>query len=294
MPEKAKKREENKKARVMALQDIVVHIDSSPAAPGRLDYAIRLAKAHDAHLAAVYVVAVAPIHQYTEADLGPELIEAHDRFMRESAEEAKGQFDEKIARSGIAAEWRQVEGAVPEMLVLNARYADLAVVGQRMPGRLDAGAAPELPDHVVLDVGRPAVVVPFAGTPETVGKRILLAWNASRAAARATNDALPLLQAADEVRIMVINAERGIMAHGDLSGADIATHLARHGVKGEVVEVTADRGTVGDELIAQCEDFNADMMVIGSYGSFRIRELVFGGTTRRILEKMTVPVFMSR
>jgi len=278
----------------MALQDIVVHIDSSPAAPGRLDYAIRLAKAHDAHLAAVYVVAVAPIHQYTEADLGPELIEAHDRFMRESAEEAKGQFDEKIARSGIAAEWRQVEGAVPEMLVLNARYADLAVVGQRMPGRLDAGAAPELPDHVVLDVGRPAVVVPFAGTPETVGKRILLAWNASRAAARATNDALPLLQAADEVRIMVINAERGIMAHGDLPGADIATHLARHGVKGEVVEVTADRGTVGDELIAQCEDFNADMMVIGSYGSFRIRELVFGGTTRRILEKMTVPVFMSR
>jgi nucleotide-binding universal stress UspA family protein len=214
--------------------------------------------------------------------------------MRESAEEAKGQFDEKIARSGIAAEWRQVEGAVPEMLVLNARYADLAVVGQRMPGRLDAGAAPELPDHVVLDVGRPAVVVPFAGTPETVGKRILLAWNASRAAARATNDALPLLQAADEVRIMVINAERGIMAHGDLPGADIATHLARHGVKGEVVEVTADRGTVGDELIAQCEDFNADMMVIGSYGSFRIRELVFGGTTRRILEKMTVPVFMSR
>ncbi len=278
----------------MALQDIVVHIDSSPAAPDRLDYAIRLAKAHDAHLAAVYVVAVAPIHQYTEADLGPELIEAHDRFMRESAEEAKTQFDEKIARSGIAAEWRQVEGAVPEMLVLNARYADLAVVGQRMPGRLDAGAAPELPDHVVLDVGRPAVVVPYSGTPETVGKRILLAWNASRAAARATNDALPLLQAADEVRIMVINAERGIMAHGELPGADIATHLARHDVKGEVVEVTADRSTVGDELIAQCEDFKADMMVIGSYGSFRIRELVFGGTTRRILEKMTVPVFMSR
>jgi nucleotide-binding universal stress UspA family protein len=278
----------------MALKDILVHIDSSPAAPDRLDYAIRLAQANDAHLTAVYVVAVAPIHQYTEADLGPELIEAHDKFMRESAEEAKRQFDEKIGRAGIAAEWRQVEGAVPEMLVLSARYADLAVVGQRMPGRLDAGAAPELPDHVVLDVGRPAIVVPYAGAPDTVGKRILLAWNASRAAARATNDALPLLQAAEEVRIMVINAERGIMAHGDIPGADIATHLARHGIKGEVVEVTADRATVGDELITQCGSFGADMMVIGSYGSFRLRELVFGGTTRRILEKMTVPVYMSR
>ena len=84
------------------------------------------------------------------------------------------------------------------------------------------------------------------------------------------------------------------MAHGELPGDDIATHLARHGVKGEVVEVTADRSTVGDELIAQAEAFNADMMVIGSYGSFHLRELVFGRTTRRILEKMTVPIFISR
>ena len=278
----------------MTLKDILVHIDSSPAVAGRLDYAIRLAETHDAHLAAIYVVAVAPIHQYAEADLGPELIEAHDRFMRESAEEAKRLFDERIARAGIAAEWRQVEGAVPEMVVLNARYADLAVVGQRIQGRLDAGAAPELPDHVVLDVGRPAIVVPYEGAPDTVGRRVLLAWNASRAAARATNDALPILQEADEVRIMVINPEKGIVGHGELPGADIATHLARHGVKGEVVEVTADRTTVGDELIAQCRSFNADMMVIGSYGSFRLRELVFGGTTRRILEKMPVPVFVSR
>ena len=278
----------------MALRDILIHIDSSPATVARLDFAIRLAKAHDAHLVAVYVVAIAPIHQYTEADLGPELIEAHDRFMRESAEEAKRQFDEKIASADIAAEWRQVEGAVPEMVVLNARYVDLTILGQRVPGRLDAGAAPELPDHVVVDVGRPAIVVPYEGAPDTVGKRILLAWNASRAAARACNDALPLLQAADEVRIMIINPEQGIMGHGELPGDDVATHLARHGVKGEVVEVTANRTAVADELVTQCDAFSADMMVIGSYGSFRLRELVFGRTTRQILEKMTVPVFVSR
>jgi nucleotide-binding universal stress UspA family protein len=278
----------------MALKDILVHVDSSPAAPDRLDYAIRLAQKHEAHLAALYVIAIAPIHQYTEADLGPELIEAHDRFMRESAAEAKRMFDERIARHGIAAEWREAEGAVPEMVVLNARYADLVVLGQRMRDRLDAGAAPELPDHVVLDVGRPALVVPHSRAFETVGERVLLAWNASRAAARAANDALPLLQAADEVRILIINPERGILAHGELPGADIATHLARHGIKGEVVETTADRSNVGDALLKQIQAFNADFMVMGSYGSFRIRELVFGGTTRRVLEAMTVPVFLSR
>ncbi|MEE8563737.1 MAG: universal stress protein, partial [Alphaproteobacteria bacterium] len=242
----------------MALKDILVHIDSSPAAAGRLDFAIGLAQTHGAHLAAIYVVAVAPIHQYTEADLGPELIEAHDRFMRESAEEAKRLFDEKIGRAGIAAEWRQVEGAVPEMVVLHARYADLTVLGQRIQGRLDAGAAPELPDHVVVDAGRPAIVVPHEGPPDTVARRVLLAWNAGRAAARATNDALPILAAAEAVRIMVINPKKEVLGRGDLPGADIVTHLARHGVDGEVVEVSADRTSVGDELIAQCQAFNAD------------------------------------
>ncbi len=82
----------------MALKDILVHLDSSPAAPSRLDYAISLARKHDAHLTALYVVAIAPIHQYTEADLGPELIEAHDKFMRESAARAKEMFDEKMQR----------------------------------------------------------------------------------------------------------------------------------------------------------------------------------------------------
>ncbi|MBT3791953.1 MAG: universal stress protein [Rhodospirillales bacterium] len=278
----------------MALNDILVHIDSSPAAPAQLDYAVRLAEKHEAHLSALYVIAIAPIHQYTEADLGPELIEAHDRFMRESAAEAKAMFDARVANSSITAEWRQVEGAVPEMVVLHSRYADLAVLGQRIVGRLDAGAAPELPDHVVLDVGRPAVVVPHSFEPQTIGSRVLLAWNASRDAARAANDALPILQAADDVRVMIINPEKGIMGHGELPGADIATHLARHGVKAEVVEVTAGRKKVGDELLSQINAFNADFMVMGSYGSFRLRELVFGGTTRRILEAMTVPILMSR
>ena len=278
----------------MALNDILVHIDSSPAAPAQLDYAVRLAEKHEAHLSALYVIAIAPIHQYTEADLGPELIEAHDRFMRESAAEAKAMFDARVANSSITAEWRQVEGAVPEMVVLHSRYADLAVLGQRIVGRLDAGAAPELPDHVVLDVGRPAVDVPHSFEPQTIGSRVLLAWNASRDAARAANDALPILQAADDVRVMIINPEKGIMGLGELPGADIATHLARHGVKAEVVEVTAGRKKVGDELLSQINAFNADFMVMGSYGSFRLRELVFGGTTRRILEAMTVPILMSR
>ena len=147
---------------------------------------------------------------------------------------------------------------------------------------------------MVLDAGRPAVVVPHAKLPETDSECVLLAWNAGRAAARAANDALPILEAAKEVLILSINPEPGIMGHGELPGADIATHLARHGISGEVVQVTADRTQVADELLRQIAAFNADFMVMGSYGSFRLRELVFGGVTRRILDTMTVPIYLSR
>lgn len=278
----------------MAIRDILLHLDSSPATEARIDYAMGLARRHEAHLVGLYVVAVAPIHQYTEADLGPEMIEAHDRFMRESAAEAKALFERRLAGSGLSHEWREQEGHVAEMLGLSARYADLVVVGQRMPGRIDAGTVPELPDHVVFDSGRPALVVPWDSPPATQGSRILVAWNASRAVTRAVHDGLDLLRAADQVRVVAINAERGLSAHGDLPGADIATHLARHGVTVEVDEITTSRATIGDELLAQIAAMQADMMIMGSYSSFRLREMMFGGTTRRILERMTVPVLLSR
>lgn len=278
----------------MALKDLLVHIDSSPSCPARLDLAIDLAQSNDAHLTGIYVIGLAPIHQFAEADLGPELIEAHDHYIRQAAEDTARMFSEHVDRAGLVAEWRCVEGNVSDVVALNARYADFAILGQRNTERLDPGTAPELPGIIILDVGRPVLIVPHQGSFDAIGKRVLVAWNASRGAARAVNDALPILQGADEVLILAVNPLSGITGHGEIPGADIALHLSRHGVKAEAQEIDVEKGGIGDMLLSRAADFSADLLVTGAFGHSRLRELVLGGVTRYLLGHMTIPLLMSR
>src|SRR5690606_28617862 len=111
------------------------------------------------------------------------------------------------------------------------------------------------PDHVLLNPGRPALIVPYIGYSGKLGERVLVAWNAGREASRAVNDALPLLKTAKVVRVLVINPDRA-GTHGERPGADIALHLARHDVKTDVSVVPTDIGEA-DMLLSQAADFGA-------------------------------------
>jgi nucleotide-binding universal stress UspA family protein len=278
----------------MPYRDMLVHVDSSAASAERLEVATRLARSFDAHLIGLYVAALAPIHQYAEADFGPDLVEAHDRYMREAADEAERTFRSRIEAASLKSEWRRMEGNLPELVLLNARYVDLVILGQRDPERLDPGTSPELPEYVILDVGRPVLVVPRMGVFPTVGERIIVAWTPSRGAVRAVNDALPLLQMAKQVKVVAVNPEIGVGGHGEVPGADIALHLARHGVNAEAATVqTADK-RFGITLMNEAEKFGADLIVCGAFGHSRLRELVLGGVTRRLLNEATIPVLFSR
>ncbi|MFB3149869.1 MAG: universal stress protein [Alphaproteobacteria bacterium] len=278
----------------MALKDVLVHIDNSPSCPARLDVAINLARENGAHLAGLYVIGLAPIHQYAEADLGPELIEAHDRYMREASKEAEQMFKQRIEGAGLDAEWRSVEGNVSETVALNARYADLAILGQRNVERLDPGTAPEMPEHTVLDVGRPVLVVPHGGEFPALGKRVIVAWKPNRGGARAVNDSLVFLKKAEKVLVLSVNPRGGISGGGDVPGADIARHLARHGIDAEVAQVTKEELSVGEMLLSRAAEFGADLLVMGAFGRSRWRSMILGGVTRNILGNMTIPVLISR
>ncbi|HEY4135041.1 MAG TPA: universal stress protein [Alphaproteobacteria bacterium] len=278
----------------MDYKDILVHLDSSPSCPARIDVAIAFARAFGAKLTGLYVVGLAPMHQYAEADLGPELVEAHDRYMREAAHEAERIFTEHTRNAGVAAEWRQVEGPLPDLVMLHARFADLVIAGQRNPERLDPGTAPELPEQMVLDVGRPVIIVPHTGAFQTVGERVLILWKTSRGAARAVNDALPFLRKAKEVCVLTINPESGISGQGDNPAADVVAHLSRHGIAAQGRTAKTERGTMGQTMRDISADFGADMIVMGAFGRARWREMILGGMTRNMLAKMEVPILMSR
>lgn len=278
----------------MGYKDILVHLDSSPSCAARIDVAITYAKLFGARLTGLYVVGLAPMHQYAEADLGPELVEAHDKYMREASHEAEKLFTERTRAAGVSAEWRQVEGALPDLVMLHARYADLVIAGQRNPERLDPGTAPELPEQLVLDVGRPVVIVPHSGVFPTVGEKIVIFWKASRGAARAVNDALPFLLKAKDVCVVAVNPESGISGQGDNPAGDVVTHLSRHGIKAQARTAKAERGTLSKTMREIAGDFGADMVVMGAFGRARWQEMILGGMTRSMLANMNLLTLMSR
>jgi nucleotide-binding universal stress UspA family protein len=213
---------------------------------------------------------------------------------REQAQEVMAKARATVDGIGVAFESRIDRGLdveLPDILNLHARYADLIILGQVDP---DDDASQRLPpERVVLGSGGPALVIPYIGAPRDFGQRIMVAWDASREAARAVNDALPLLKRAKSVVVLTINPRRREFGHGDEPGADIALHLARHDVKVDVQRVEGSEIDPGNTILSQIATEGSDLLVMGAYAHSRLRELVLGGVTRTILEEMTVPVLMA-
>ena len=279
----------------MAWKDLLVHIDDGKASPGRVAAAIALARAHAAHLTGLYVVAEPELPGFLLSELPAAWHEQTRRQGRERAERAAARFREAAARAGLSADCRidrGLEGEVSAVVAVHARYADLVILGQADPDEPEPASRPA-PEAVVLGCGRPAIVVPYIGAGPTIGERVVVAWDAGREATRAVNDALPLLTKAKSVIVLSANPRPTPAGHGAEPGADIAQHLARHGVKVAVEHIEASDIAVADAILSRLADAGADLLVMGAYGHSRARELLLGGVTRQVLPQMTVPVLMS-
>lgn len=283
----------------MSFKDILVHVDDSPRSSMRVELAVRLAAVSGAHLTGVHVMNIPAASMFygysmTVASPGPEDLiqlvrtEAHERIR--PVGEA---FHERLRQEGLEGEWRVIEGDPGTVMALHARYADLAVVGQPNRSEPQSDGSDHIPVSVLLSSGRPALVVPFAGQFATIGKHVLVAWNATREAARALNDALPLLRGAQMVTVLEINPKPGMDGQVRIAAADISLHLARHGVKAEAAHTVAKDIAAGEALLSYAFDIGADLIVAGAYGHSRMREMAFGGVTKTLLNEMTVPVLFS-
>jgi nucleotide-binding universal stress UspA family protein len=274
----------------MPYKEVLVFADGSRASAKALDVAASLADAHDAHLVALHVTAP----PFVPVDIGggvpADLVRWQERFANEQAEKAHKDVEAAQRRSGCTFEWRVVTGDVTPTALLHCRYADIAVVGQTGAEGDDTGASEDMPETIALGSGRPVLIVPRAGDFQTIGERVLVAWSATRESTRALHDAMPILELAKSVTVMEVNPRRDPR---HIAGADIAAHLARHGVKVEVSSITAGDIEVGDAILSRAADLGSDLLVMGAYGHSRLREFTFGGVTRHILQHMTLPVLMS-
>jgi nucleotide-binding universal stress UspA family protein len=139
--------------------------------------------------------------------------------------------------------------------------------------------------------GRPVIVVPYIQKQGLTLDRVVACWDGSRPAARAIGDAIPFLTRAKNVEILVVTGERD--KSGEITGANMSRHLARHGVTVEIKRLAAGNTDVQAAILAHAADSGADFMVLGGYGHSRLREFILGGVTRSILASMPVPVLMS-
>ena len=284
----------------MTIKDILVQMDSGAACAARLDLAVGLAQLHEAHLTALCVFDLNLVPGAGYSAMGFEystaLIEQQSE-LRDNAFAAAAKveaiFRERLRREGLPGEWRLVEGAADAAIGLQARYADLVILGQGDPNQPGVAGWTPVIEQVLFTAGRPVLVVPYAGRFAQIGRQVLVGWDAGREATRAVHDALPLMHKAEAVTVLAIDAHSGLPGHGEEPTADICAHLARHGLPVTGAQTSSDGLDAADILLNYAADLGADLIVIGGYGHSRFREMVLGGMTRGLLKQMTVPVLLS-
>jgi len=285
----------------MGFRDILVTLDAAPAARVRIELAAALAARDNAHLIGLHTAPLGPVprerergyFEYFDRSLLDPLYREFEDKVRAEAETVRFAFEEIASRQGLSFEWRDTPGYPSQSAALHGRYVDLIVLGQLDPDDASAPLFRPIPEEAMLAAGRPVLVVPYAGNWGEISRRAIVAWDASREAARAVNDAMPLLMAAESVVVLVLDPAAGPAGHGEAPGADIALHLARHGVKTTVEAGVSGGIGIGNALLSRASDLEADLLVMGGYGHSRARELLLGGATRTVLESMTLPVLMA-
>jgi len=278
------------------IRDILLYLSDDGHAPAHVAASADLAEALAARLTGLAVAE--PLAAHAEY-LPPEALDRYREAWQTRNARLEQVFTDGVGHRAIHTEWRAVEDLridrnTLDVIALQARYADLLVVGQMDPDRPADLVPSDLPGQAAVLAGRPVLAWPYAWQRRPVGRRVVIGWNGSRESARAVSDALPLLRHAEQVQVVVIGSQQGPRErHGDQPGADIATHLARHEVPVEVHSQPRSDLPVADALLSAAADFDADLLVMGAYGRSRLRELVLGGTTRRILSEMTLPVLLA-
>lgn len=279
----------------MPYKNLLVHLDESKACEKRVAAAMQLAQSQGAHLTGLAIAAEPNLPSFVYSQLPAEVLTMQRETIEGQARDTANRFAEAAKRNGLNADARAevcLQADIAGQIGLHARYADLVIMGQADPEDPPAGGL-HLAEEVALSSGRPVLVIPYIGASKPIGRRIMVAWDAGREAARAVGDAMPILTQAEKVEVLVVNPRPSSSGHGAEPGADIALHLARHGVTVEVRQMTSPDVDVGNVVLSTLSDHGSDLLVMGAYGHTRLRELILGGVTRQIMEHMTVPVLLS-
>jgi nucleotide-binding universal stress UspA family protein len=297
----------------MDIRDILVCLDPTDAGEGRLRLAAAIARGCGAHLSAAYVLpeaipgalpygdglSVAP--PTSEAWMpNPAAIAGGVPASGEGSDTTRGpvladiieqRFREEVRPHALAGDWHLFGSGEGADLAALVRTVDLVVFGQTSPDwRVPTGFRPE---DIIVAGGRPLLMVPYAGAFATVGRRVLVAWDGTREAARALHDALPLIGKAVAATVMTVRDDEADFERDAAALARLVQHLSRHGIRATHEQTVRGDVPIADLILSRAADLDIDLIVAGAYHHSQFREALIGGVSRDLLDHMTVPVLMS-
>lgn len=272
----------------MPYKTILVHVDHAAHAAARMRLAAQLALEHEAHLIGAAMVGLSRfVYEDAALDLASTLMAPRIAELAERARDALARFEEVARTIGARSyESRMIEDDAQGGLVAQARYADLVVLSQFDPDDPVARLTGGLVEYALLTCARPLLVVP--GADRAPPRHPLVAWNGSREGTRALSDALPLLEKASKATLAQVNPP----PDAQRERLEIARHLRRHGINADPAPVESE-DEVADVLLRLVQQRGCDLLVMGGYGHARLREMVLGGVTERMLREATVPLLMA-
>lgn len=279
----------------MSWKDILVIVSEADVDEPALGLGEALARQCDAHLAAAFLTPLPdePL-AYEPTVVAGVWAELLGRA-RQEAEAERKRVEARLKQFERDCELRSAEALSRDLgrvAAVHARYADVAIMTRPSEGP-GVELREEIIEGVLFHSGRPALIAPPNWKGGTIGKRVVVAWDASREATRALSEAQALMGGAEQITVVTVDAKPKMFGHGDQPGANIAAHLSRRGLPADVRNVDSMGRSASLAILEEANLLNADLVVMGGYAHSRLRELVFGGATRELLRGATVPLLMA-
>jgi nucleotide-binding universal stress UspA family protein len=278
----------------MSIRTVLVHLDDSEHCGARAHCAAQLALDLGARLVGMYLVPTRELAPSMAALLPDDAVEAYLGETGARQDRARRIFaDVAVSLQLTASDWIAPAGNPIDAALAHGRCGDLLVLGQHDPQDGAQLMAGQLIFTTLLGLGHPILVVPYIGTRARIGHRILVAFDGGREAARAIGDAMPLLERAAQVDVLVGTREEGRFDGYGLASQRLQSWLRDHGVQARMERYDPPAGDTGELVLSRAADFGSDLIVMGGYAHARLRQALLGGMTRTMLASMTVPVLMS-
>lgn len=279
----------------MGYKTILAVLDTADNAHKLSDFTVALANQFSSHVVGLHMETLAAVPLVTPMEIpDPATVQAIQEVAHKETSEIKSVFDRDMSASDISHEWRSFVSSVgytSSSAIQSARCTDIVIARQSSSSALSDSRSDI--DSFLYESGRPILLVPHVLTQPKPIKRVLIGWNGSREATRATFDALPFLKAAESVEIFSVAAPDGQTQ--TLAGTELASTLARHGINVTITSQEKEHGVSAQAAIEnRLSDHSIDLLVMGAYGHSRWWEMLFGGVTRTLLDSMTAMTLLSR